>query len=191
MSTAFEPRDFLVTVSQYYKMAELGLFEGKRVELIEGRIIEMSPAGSQHATAVMLANDALQKAFGKHYYVRVQCPIDLGQASEPEPDLAVVKGHIRDFTKAHPTTALLLIEVADTTLKYDRKQKASLYARADIPEYWIINLTGKRVEIYRKPVEDQSQPFGFRYSDSKILSRFDSIKPLSAKSAIAIADLLP
>ncbi|MBI3649444.1 MAG: Uma2 family endonuclease [Acidobacteria bacterium] len=191
MSTAFEPREFLVNASQYYQMAELGLFEGKRVELIEGRIIEMSPAGSKHATAVMLAQDASQRAFGKHYYVRAQCPLDLGQASVPQPDIAVVKGHVRDFTKAHPTSALLVIEVADTTLKYDRRQKASLYARAGIQEYWIINLIGKRVEIYRKPVENPAFPFGFYYAESKILTGFDSIKPLAAKSEIAVADLLP
>jgi Uma2 family endonuclease len=191
MSVAVEPRDFLLTVSQYYKMAEVGLFEGKRVELIEGRIIEMSPVGSKHATAVTLASDCLREAFNKNYFVRVQCPIDLGQQSAPEPDLAIIKGNIRDFSTAHPTTAALIVEVSDTTLHYDRKEKASLYARAGMKDYWIINLNDRRLEVYRKPIKDASQPLGFGYSEIRILTEADSIKSLSAKSEIAVAELLP
>jgi Uma2 family endonuclease len=191
MSVAVEPRDFLLTVSQYYKMAEVGLFEGKRVELIEGRIIEMSPVGSKHATAVTLASDGLREVFSKNYSVRVQCPIDFRQRSAPEPDLAIIKGNIRDFSTAHPTTAALIVEVADTTLQYDRKEKASLYARAGIKDYWLINLNDRRLEVYRKPIKDASQPLGFGYSEIRILTGADSGKPLSARSEIAVAELLP
>jgi Uma2 family endonuclease len=191
MSTAMEPRDFLLTVGQYYKMAEVGLFEGKRVELIEGKIIEISSAGSKHATAITLASDSLREAFSKNYFVRVQCPIDFNQRSVPEPDVAVIKGNVRDFSKAHPTTAALIVEIADTTLHFDRREKASLYARAGIKDYWIVNILDKRLEVYRKPIKDASQPMGFSYSEIRILTQTDSIKPLSAKVEIAVADLLP
>jgi Uma2 family endonuclease len=191
MTATMEPGDFLLTVGQYYKMAEVGLFEGKRVELIEGKIIEMDPAGSKRATAIALASDCLREAFSKNYFVRVQCPVHCNQCSVPEPDVAIIKGNVRDFSQAHPTTAALIVEVADTTLHFDRREKASLYARAGIKDYWILNLLDKRLEVYRKPIQDASQPLGFSYSEIRILTQIDSIKPLSAKIEIVVADLLP
>jgi Uma2 family endonuclease len=190
-TAAMEPGDFLLTAGQYYKMAEVGLFEGKRVELIEGRIIERSPAGSKPATAITLASDCLREAFSKNYFIRVQCSIDFNQCSVPEPDIAIIKGNVRDFSKAHPTTAALIVEIADTTLHFDRREKASLYARAGIKDYWVINLLDKRLEVYRKPIKDASQALGFSYSEIRILTQTDSVKPLAAKVEIAVADLLP
>jgi Uma2 family endonuclease len=140
------------THDEYYKMAEAGLFEGKHVELIEGRIIEMSPMGSTHATGVSLAGDTIRSVVGPAFLIRSQMPLDLGDLSEPEPDIAVVGGTARDYTKAHPKDAVLIVEVSESSLDYDRTEKASLYAAAEIPDYLVLNLIGRRLEVRRDPV---------------------------------------
>ena len=125
-------------------MGEMGLFDGIRVELIEGEIIEMPAIGSRHFTSVLLTSRALQKAFGGGQLVVPQNGFDAGPRSEPQPDVAVYEGNIRDFTDALPTTALLVVEVADSTLRSDRDKKARLYASRGIAEYWIVNLREQR-----------------------------------------------
>lgn len=185
MALSVEPQVHLWTRDEYLKMAEIGLFEGRRVELIEGQIIDMTPMGSEHITCITLADDALRKAFGTGYFIRIQGPLDLGELSEPEPDLAVITGHVRDYRESHPTTAALLIEVSDTTLTYDRRNKASLYAKARIRDYWIINLNDRQLEVYRNPTNDT-------YMDRQIVKADGTITPLAApQSVIAVADLLP
>ena len=181
------------TRDEYYKMAEAGLFEGKHVELIEGRVMEMSPAGSPHRTAVVLAGEAIRGVFfGAHAFVQTQSPIDLGDLSEPEPDIAVVRGDVRDYSQAHPRTALLIVEVSESSLDYDRTEKASLYAAAGIPDYWVLNLRDRRLEVRRDPVPDETQLYGFRYRSVTILNAGDFVSPLAAPGAsIAIVDLLP
>ena len=111
-----EPRVHQWTRDEYYKMAAVGLFDGKHVELIEGQVIEMSPMGSRHRTTTTLTGDVLRLVFRPGYFVSIQCPLDLGEVSEPEPDVAVIPGNVRDYTDAHPTTAVLVVEVADTSL---------------------------------------------------------------------------
>jgi Uma2 family endonuclease len=136
----------------------------------------------------------MQRVFDESAFcVRSQAPLRLGHDSDPEPDVAVVGGTVRDYLKAgHPQKALLVIEVADTTLSYDRGAKASLYASARIADYWIINLKQRQCEIRRKPVKDAAQRFGFRYSQVTILKAGDEIAPLAAKdNPITIASLLP
>jgi Uma2 family endonuclease len=122
-------------------MADMGLFDGRHVELIAGDVIEMSPMGPAHRTAVVLTGDRLRQAFGPEYFINVQSPLDAGEPSEPEPDIAVIKGQVRDYKQAHPTTAALIVEVADTSLLYDRTVKASLYAKVGIGEYWKSTVT--------------------------------------------------
>ncbi len=153
MSGSAEPHVHLWTREEYYRMAQMGLFQGKRVELIEGRVIVTSPVGSLHAAAATLAARAVKKSFGEGYFVRWQMPLALGERSEPEPDVAVIAGDVRDYVHDHPTTAALIIEVADTSLAYayDRTTKGSLYARAGIPEYWIVNLVDRQLDVYRDP----------------------------------------
>ena len=109
------------------------------MELIEGEVVDMPPQKNAHYTAILLAQRALERAFGPNYVVRVQGPLDLGERSQPEPDLAVVPGSPRDY-RDHPKTASLVVEVSDSTLVFDRERKARLFAKAGIPEYWIINL---------------------------------------------------
>ena len=187
-----EPQRIRWTQEDYYRMAELGFFQGKRVELIKGEIIEMTPMKSPHATAVSLVSEILREIFGKTFYVRSQLPLSFGKNNEPEPDVVVVKGGIRDFTDSHPGTAELVVEVSDATLRYDRIGKMSLYAKYKIKDYWIVNVNDKRLEIYRRPIKDKTAFYGYSYSQILIFTEKDAISPLAAPEAkIKVADLLP
>lgn len=177
---------------EYYKMADMGLFDGRHVELIAGDVIEMCPMGPAHRTAVVLTGDRLRQAFGQEYFINVQSPLDAGEPSEPEPDIAVIKGYVRDYKEAHPTTAALLVEVADTSLLYDRTVKASLYAKVGIGEYWIVNLVDNQLEVYRHPALMPEQLYGFGYTSVSMLEATETISPLAAPhETIAVAELLP
>jgi Uma2 family endonuclease len=174
------------TRDEYYRMADSGILRpDDRVELIDGEILTMAPQKSPHATAMQLAHDALREAFGDGFSVRPQLPLALDETNEPEPDLAVVTGSPRDYVEGHPSTALLVVEVAETSLAFDRGVKKALYARFGIPEYWIVDLLAHRLEVYRSPQDDG-------YRDQRVLTEADSIAPLArGESAIAVADLLP
>ncbi|HKQ76319.1 MAG TPA: Uma2 family endonuclease [Blastocatellia bacterium] len=187
-----ESRPYQWTREEYYKMDEFGFFDDKRVELIEGEVIEMSPINSPHATSVTLSGEVLREIFGKGWVVREEKPLSFGINSDPEPDIAVVAGKIRDFEEAHPSTAALVIEVADSSLIYDRTRKATLYAKAGIADYWILNLQDRQIEVHRRPIADANAEFGFSYGDKMIFKEGDSVKPLAKpKASIEVADLLP
>ncbi len=172
-------------------MTEAGvLTPNDRVELIGGEILTVTPQKSAHATAVSLANEALRVVLAPHMYVRTQLPLALGDDSEPEPDIAVVRGSIRDYRDAHPQSAVLIIEVADSTLAFDRHVKGSLYARAGVSEYWIINLVDSVVEMYREPIQDSSARFRWSYARSDRATRTDSI-PWLFGGAVSAGDVLP
>lgn len=178
------------TRDEYYKMAELGFFDGKRVELIEGEIIEMSPMNKPHATAVRVILETLRKVFTQGYVVDSQLPMSFSKQSEPEPDVAVLKGNVRDFMNSHPKTAQLLVEVSDSTLRLDRTKKAALYAQHKIQDYWILNLKDRCLEVYRQPKKDKK--LGYIYTESRIFTETDKVSPLAAPEAkIKVADLLP
>lgn len=185
-------KPFQWTQENYYKMADLGFFHGKRVELIEGEIIEMSPMNKPHATAIRRLKSVLAKIFAEGYIIDSQLPMSFSKISEPEPDIAVLKGEIDDFANTHPKNAELLIEVSDTTLSYDRNRKASLYAKNKIQDYWILNLKDKRLEVYRRPIKDKTMYYGFGYAERLIFTELDEVSPLAKPdSKIKIADLLP
>jgi Uma2 family endonuclease len=132
----------------------------------------------------------LRQAFGAGWRVRVQLPLGLGPDSEPEPDVAVVRGDARDFLADHPTTAALVVEVADASLELDRRLKARIYARAGISDYWIVNLIDRVVEVRRDPVTAGRR--GSRYRDVTAMAAGERIVPLAAPFAsILIGDLLP
>ncbi len=172
-------------------MAELGMFDGQRVELIDGEIIQMAPQMERHFVAIELTKRALQSVVGDDYWIRTQGPFVVDDNSEPEPDVAVVEGTPRDY-RDHPRKALLVLEVSETTYRFDSKTKASLYASTGIGEYWIVNLNANRLEVYRQPVTDEAQPFGYRYADVKLLSGNDVVTCLAFPNApIKVADLLP
>jgi Uma2 family endonuclease len=174
------------TRGEYYRMAEAGIFRpNERVELIDGEILTKSGQTSVHSIALLLAAEALRAACGKGFDVRPQLALALSETSEPEPDLAVVAGSPRDYRDAHPSTALLVVEVAETSLAFDRGVKKALYARAGIPEYWIVDLGERALEVYRSP-------HGANYRDRRRLGERDVIAPLAcAGASIATADLLP
>ncbi len=172
-------------------MWNFGWFEGQSVILVEGEILQRPAPNPPHDMSTSLADYALKAVFAAGFTVRVQMGLVLGQTSDPIPDIAVVAGSPRAYVK-HPTTALLVVEVSESTLAYDRLEKASLFAAGGIADYWIINLVDRQVEVRRRPVPDAAQPFGFSYADLTIHRAPDGITPLAAPNAvIAVADLLP
>lgn len=187
------PRPWRYTVEQYDRIAAGGVFDRQRVELIEGRIIVMAAQYEPHVAGVSLAARAAERAFGPGCWVRRQNPIRLGKRSKPEPDVAVVEGAENDYIdRGPPDKALLVIEVSDTTLRYDRGLKAAMYARFGVLDYWILNLIDRQLEVYREPIADASHRLGFRYSNVSVLKVGDVIVPLASKHAtIAVADIMP
>ena len=183
------PHGIRWSVDEYYKMFELGLFQGRRVQLIRGEIIEMAPMGTPHSTAVRLVAECLRKIFAEGFVVDSQLPLRLGKHDEPEPDVAIIEGDIRDFTDAHPFTARLVVEVADSSLKLDRGRKVELYAENGIEEYWIVNLKQRQLEVYRKPVTEGDAS---DYTEKIILTGDEFVSPLERpNSKLKIADMLP
>lgn len=180
------------TREEYDRLTELGFFTGERVELIEGRIVKRAPMTSPPATAIGLAADALTPAFGPGYSARVQMPLVVGDRSEPEPDLAIVAGPRRAYATAHPATAALVVEVADSSVEYDRDVKGSLYARANVADYWIVNLPERQIEIYRRPAPDPDAFAAWRYAERRLARPGETVSPLAAPAAVvAVDDLLP
>jgi Uma2 family endonuclease len=178
------------TKSEYYQAADLGWFEGQRVELIDGEVVKMAPQKNDHAHGVTLADYAAKRIFGSQYVVRVQLPMDFG-SSQPEPDVAVIRGTLKTV-KTHPKTAALVIEVADTTLKYDREIKSRLYASRGVTEYWVVNLIDRQVEVRRQPGSDGASPFGYGYAETTVYQPGQAIAPLGVrKGKVKVADLLP
>jgi Uma2 family endonuclease len=178
---------------EYERLVDLGAFRpGERLELVGGALVVREPQGGPHATAVGLVEDALRLAFGTGWTVRAQSPIALDEDSEPEPDIAVVPGTRRDHKHAHPSHPVLVVEVAESSLEFDRGEKASLYARAGIADYWIVNLVAQALEVYRDPVPAPLAPYGHRYGATITLGAGDRVSPLSAPTvAVPVADLLP
>jgi Uma2 family endonuclease len=177
MSHQFAKRWF--TVDEYYRMAQAGILtENDRVELIEGEVIEMSPIGSRHAACVKRLNTLLNRLAGEQMIVSVQDPIYIDEFSEPEPDVALLQFRKDFYVGSHPTASnvLLIIEVADTSVEYERKKKLPLYAQAGIPEVWLAILPEDRFEIH-------TQPLNGKYQSVIIVRRGESIK------AQTIADL--
>ena len=178
---------------EYERLVDLGAFQpGERLELVGGDLLVREPQHGPHATAVGLVEDTLRAAFGAGWIVRVQMPLALDDESEPEPDVAVVPGTRRDYSRGHPSRPSLLIEVADSSLTLDREHKSSLYARAGVPDYWIVNLVSRVLEVYREPGPAPEAPYGWRYTIVRILSPAESVSPLAAPDTrIAVTDLLP
>ena len=182
----FEERRLVWTRDMYERLVENGGLEGLRVELIQGQILDkMSPQGSPHSAAVTMVMEAVQEAFGVGTTVRVQLPIRALQESEPEPDVAVVPGTPRDYLDHHPEACLLVVEVAESSLRHDRTKKLAVYTSGGFPEYWIVNLQDEVLEVYRDPAEDT-------YLSHTTLGKGETVAPLARSQAeINVADLLP
>ena len=179
--------------TEYERLVDKGIFvPGERIELIDGLLVVAEPQSSLHFAAVRLVERALARAFGEGWDVRAQGPIALDDTSEPEPDVAVVRGELRDYLDAHPADPVLVVEVSLTSLEFDRVHKSSLYARAGRPEYWIVNLVDRVVEVRRAPAPAASAPYGWDYTTVEILSPGEDARPLAAPGTqITVLDLLP
>jgi Uma2 family endonuclease len=176
------------TVHDYYRMSDLGILDSsERTELIAGQIVLMTAKGTPHVITLQLLATNIQEQLGKSALIRTQDPIRLDNFSEPEPDLAIVTGTILDYAEHHPVPEdiYLVIEVADSTLKQDCEVKAKLYARSNIPEYWVVDIKNRQVRIFRDPT-----PTG--YGSQLILTETHSVSPLAfPEIVLSIASILP
>ena len=169
METLAEPlvRRHRITVEQYHRMGESGVFDpDARVELIEGEVIDMAPIGTRHGSMVMRLCHLLNAAVGERAFVSVQQSLRLSRNTEPEPDVALLKPRPDFYGGALPMghDAWLVIEVADTTLEYDLRTKARLYASHGVPEYWVIDVVAGRVHLHRDAQDE-------RYADVTVIER--------------------
>jgi len=152
MTTPITKRKF--TVDEFHRMLQAGILrEDDRVELIQGEIVEMTPVGSRHAACVKRLNRLLSRGVGDAAIVSIQDPVRLGPDSEPQPDIALLRPRPDFYADRHPAAGdvLLIVEVADTSAAYDRDTKLPLYARAGIPEVWLVDLAANQLEVYRRP----------------------------------------
>lgn len=182
-----------ITREQYYEMGRRGCFDGKRVELIFGEVVEMSPIGWPHRICTGKVADALGRAFSSAFFVDVQQPLPVPGAkagSEPQPDVAIYAGKREDYAD-HPPSAALVVEVADTTLTNDTTTKAELYATAGIADYWVLDVDGRRLHIFRDPQHNAALGVT-TYQTHHTLAPTDHVSPLAAPAAsILVSDLLP
>jgi Uma2 family endonuclease len=140
------------TAEEYHLMGEAGIFgEGERVELIEGEVVQMNPIGSRHAACVRILTRLLGRSLDDEFFLDVQNPVKINGGLEPQPDLMVVRARDYKDSLPGPEDVLLLIEVSDTTLSYDRNVKLPLYAKAGIRESWIVDLAGESIERHNDP----------------------------------------
>jgi Uma2 family endonuclease len=175
---------------EYDRLVELGVFRGESIELLGGQLFVAEPQSSDHATAVGLVDDALRAALPAGWIVRSQMPVALDEESEPEPDLAVVPGTRAAYRRTHPARPVLAIEVAKSSLEFDRLHKGSLYARAGVRDYWIVNLIDRVVEVHRDPGPDPSAPHGWRYLTRETVAAPGFVVPLALPAVrIAVAAL--
>ena len=183
------------TLEAYDQIVSLGLLEGKHVELVQGEIFVMSPRGEPHALTIIQLNEILIPYFNSRtgYRLRIQMPLALPPlTSEPEPDLAVVTLDTPTSAAGHPTNAVLVIEVAESSLAYDRDHKGPLYAAAGIRDFWLVNLPERRLEVYRHPVPEPRSFSAWRYRDCQVLQAGEQVSPLAAPDIVVpVAAVLP
>lgn len=169
MAVVLKRRRF--TIDEYHRMAEAGILtEDDRVELLEGEIVEMTPIGSLHAGQVNRLNSLFIGRLGSRVVVSVQNPVQLSQDSEPQPDLALLRPRSDFYRRAHPGArdVFVAIEVMDTSVETDRRVKVPLYAKAGIPETWLVDVNADRLEVYRTPAAEG-------YRDVRVLRRGESL----------------
>jgi Uma2 family endonuclease len=179
----------LWTREEYYRLGEQGWFNDQRTELIEGEIIVLPPISHDHCYVIEGIKEVLTEVFGKDYWIRSQYPLPVGQRSEPQPDISVVTGNFRTH-RAHPQSYLLAIEVSRTTLAYDLQTKSTLYAKAGVEEYWVVDVASRSVIVHREPGTDFIGVA--RYQKVTTHKEGESITPLAKlESVVEIARILP
>jgi Uma2 family endonuclease len=190
---SYETRTRRFSRAEYDRLIKLGVFDDdEHIELIGGELMVAEPKGAPHYAATRKTARALEAAFGPGWEVRPEGPIGLDDDSEPEPDIAVVRGTLEDYSHEHPSRAVLMVEVADSSLASDRHRKGSLYARSGLGDYWVLNLIDRVLEVYREPIADAAAPFGWRYARVEVFDASARITPLALPGdSIAVASLLP
>ena len=176
----------LISSDDYNQMMLAGIFKPEeKLELINGQLIQMSPIHSFHATTVRKNQQYLYKILGDDLEISIQNPIQIGEHSNPEPDVAILRFREDGYLHQHPLppNIVLIIEVADTSLEYDRKVKVPLYATAGIKEYWIINVNGEKVEVFTGP-KNRS------YQKKSILRSGESFRSISLEAEIGIDEII-
>jgi Uma2 family endonuclease len=183
-----DPRPFRWTRDLYHKLGQSGVLKGRRVELVGGEVVPMSPKGWPHVVSCRKTGDLLERVFASGAWVARQEPVALA-GQEPEPDVAVFPGRFEDYTDI-PTAALLLVEVSDTTFDYDTTTKAELYAAGGITDYWVVDVTGNQLLIFRDPAPVAAG--GHAYRTHLVFGPADAVAPLAVPAAaVKVADLLP
>lgn len=180
------------TREEYMRLADQGFFEGQRVELLDGEIVIMSPPSPQHSGGTVRVDRLLRDLFDEGYVIWTPGTLVAGDRSQVEPDVSVVRGEIAQFDHAHPETAILVVEVAKTSLAYDVGRKKHLYALMNVTEYWVLDVVSRRLIVHREPVDAAEAPFGRDYASIVEVTEGGSISPLAAPQAtLAVADMLP
>jgi Uma2 family endonuclease len=186
------PKPFRWSIAEYRRLRDTGLFHDMKTMLIEGEIYTMTMPSPPHDTALTLAFQYLLSICPVGQYVRNQQGLDVGTQNDPGPDLALVQGSARDYANHTPTTAAMVIEAADSSLFIDTTTKAELYATAGIPDYWVIDLDGKRILVFRDPVALPKGLGATAYSTHDEYDSTKSLAPLIAPNAgVRVLDLLP
>lgn len=186
------PQPVRWTLAEYRKLGTLNLFPGKKTMLLDGVLYIMSMPDPPHDAALGLTEDWLRAVFAAGHHVRSQKGFDIGTRSDPGPDLAVVTGSIRDYVARTPTAAVMIVEVADSSLFTDTTTKAELYATAGVPEYWVIDLQHRRLLVFRDPEPLPAGLGATSYRSHQTFGPDDTVSPLAAPTAaVKVADLLP
>lgn len=192
LSLAGGPQPYRWTISEYRELYKTGLFNDKKTMLLDGVLYVMVMPNPPHDTALTLAFKYADSICPAGHYVRNQQGFDVGTRNDPGPDLAVVPGTVRDYANRTPTTAIWIVEVSDTTLRIDTTTKVELYATAQVPEYWVLDVANRRLIVHRDP---EPQPVGLGANAYRTRVTFgpnDTVAPLAApNNAVKVADLLP
>ena len=181
------------TIEEYHQLVDLGFFtENDRIELIRGEIVNMAPKRTPHSVCNSLLLSELFRSLHNRANVRGQEPITLPSNSEPEPDVIIARKKSDNYLAGHPTVKdiILVIEIADSTLKYDREIKIPLYAEAGINDYWIFNLVDNCLEVYSKPFSDGQGKFNYR-SKNIILPNEQIVIPNFSDVSLELATIFP
>lgn len=185
------PQAYRWTVKEFHDANSRRVFgEGRRVMLIRGELLEQGPMNPLHAQGIRRITKVFNRIFLEGFFVQAQLPLVLGQDSDPFPDFAVIADDMERYGTIHPSTAVLVVEVADTSLHFDTTTKAQLYATANISEYWVVDLDNRRLIAYRNPAPIPDGGMAYRLQTHHVPG--DSIAPLAKPDvSIAVAELLP
>jgi Uma2 family endonuclease len=191
-SPAPAPSPHRWTIAEYRELGKSGLFADRKTLLIDGEVYVMTMPAPPHDLSVGLVDDWLRAVFATGFHVRNQMGFDVGTRNDPGPDLAVIAGSRRDLAGRTPTTAVMIVEVADSSLAMDTTTKAELYATAGVPDYWVIDLENRKLIVFRDPVPLPAGLGATAYRTRKTYGPNDAVAPLAAPAAmVKVGDMLP